>query len=331
VKFLPGIHHANWLWSGDMDGYEPFVSHSRLLDRKTPFPAATVSGWALDSMGFSMLQRNGRWTITPRQYAEAVIRYDREIGRLDWAAPQDRMCEQAVIEGGTWNGQDFAGTRPHIQAEMTRAGRLAPGAVLTYEEIVAEHQRLTVANFLELEGLWEEYRRRGECRRDSPFRPVLQGRPGDVASYLRHARMYEDAGVRLDGYTPVGVGSVCRIQAEPVIRRLAEGLAGLRLRLHWFGLKLTGLPEVWPNIYSSDSQAWGTSARRDPRLPGCTHVRVRGKYVGQPSTCANCPRYARAWADRVIALGAMLDSDGYCRQLELFGPEDWVPALAGAS
>jgi hypothetical protein len=305
VKFYLGVHHPNWLWNGTMD--RPlFVSHGRLRTRKTPFPAATAPSWALDSMGFTMLRDNGRWTITPREYVEAVIRYDREIGRLDWAAPQDWMCERAVIEGGRWNGQDFAGTRQHLD----------PAGVLTYEEIVAEHQRLTAANFRELESLWEECRRRGETDRESPFRPVLQGKPGDVASYLQHYAMYEEAGIRLAGYPVVGIGSVCRLQSEPAIRRLAAGLAPLGLPLHWFGLKLTGLPEVWPNIASCDSQAWGTSARRAPRMPGCTHIRVRGKYVGQPSTCANCPRYARWWGDRVTDLIASLERRGY--QAELF-------------
>jgi hypothetical protein len=78
------------------------------------------------------------------------------------------------------------------------------------------------------------------------------------------------------------------------------------LPLHWFGLKLTGLPFVWPNIASHDSAAWSVDARRGTRLPECSHMRQRGRYVGQPSTCANCPVYARKWGDRVLGLGARL-------------------------
>jgi hypothetical protein len=230
-----------------------------------------------------------------------VIRYDQEIGRLDWAAPQDHMCEREIIEGGWWGGKNYAGTRHYLDLERR----------LTYEELVGEHQRLTVVNFLELETLWEEYRAQGECRRDSPFRPVLQGKPGNVASYRRHAGMYEDVGVRLADYPVVGVGSVCRLQAEPVIRHLARGLSGLGLNLHWFGLKLSGLPEVWPDIYSCDSAAWSAAARREARLPGCTHVRVRGRYAGQPSTCANCPRRADSWACQVNNLIMSLERRGY--------------------
>jgi hypothetical protein len=303
--FYLGVHHPNWLWSGDFDCHL-FVSHGRLRERKGRFPAAVVPGWALDSRGFSELQREGWWTIRPRDYIEHTIRYDCEIGHLDWAAPQDWMCERAIVEGGTWGGQKFVGTRKYLD----------PGHVLTYEQLAEEHQHRTVANFLELCALWEEYRRRGECTRENPFKPVLQGEPGNVASYLRCAQMYEDAGVRLTDWPVVGVGSVCRIQATPVVGKLARGLAPLGLRLHWFGLKLTGLPEVWPHVSSHDSQSWGAEARRSPRMEGCTHVRVRGRYIGQPSTCANCPRYARRYYGRVNTLGASLAARGW--QPELF-------------
>lgn len=312
MKFYLGVHHPNWLWNGAVN-CPLFVSHSRLRDRKSAFPPATVPSWALDSMGFSMLRINGRWTVTPREYVEAVIRYDREIGRLEWAAPQDHMCERAIIEGGRWNGQDFAGTRQFLDPE----GRL------TYEELVVIHQQLTTANFLELEALWEEYRARGETDRGSPFRPVLQGEPGNPASYRRHKRMYDEAGIDLSSYPLVGIGSVCRIQSEPAIRHLALGLASLNLPLHWFGLKLSGLPEVWPNIRSCDSAAWSAAARREERLPGCTHVRVRGKHIGQPSTCANCPRAARKWRDQVTDLAAWLERCGF--------QDDLFPALGGAA
>jgi hypothetical protein len=297
LKFYLGVHHPNWLWSGDMD-CRLFVSHARLRTRKTPFPRAIVPEWALDSMGFTMLRDNGRWTVSPRMYAEYVLRYDAEIGRLAWAAPQDRMCERPIIDGGVVDGQVYTGTRQFLD----------PLGHLSYEQLVTEHQKETVLNFKELEEIWREFRRVGKASRNSPFKPTLQGIPGDPESYLDCAQMYEDAGVRLSDYSLVGVGSVCRIQAEPLIGHLARGLAELNLPFHWFGLKLAGIPEVWPTIASSDSQAWGVHARRDPRLEGCTHVRVRGKYVGQPSTCANCPRYARLWHGKVISLISSLEA-----------------------
>lgn len=280
--FYLGAHHPNWLWSGDVD-CRLFVSHASLRHRKTAFPAARVP-WALDSMGFSMLRDNGEWQISPREYVQSVIRYDTQLGKLEWAAPQDWMCEEAIINGGTWGGQKFAGTGLSVE----------------------EHQRRTVANFRELSALWAEYSRDGECEGDCPFMPVLQGKPGDVASYLRCAEMYETAGVRLADYPVIGVGSVCRLQQDAAIGRLARGLVRLDLDLHWFGLKLSGLPYVWPTILSHDSLAWSLDARRAPRMNGCTHVRVRGPRKGQPSNCTNCPAYARWWQRRVTALGASL-------------------------
>jgi hypothetical protein len=294
--FYLGAHHPSWLWNGEMDGLRLFVSHNRLKDRKSPFPAATVPGWALDSMGFSVLQRHGRWTVTPAEYAAATARYMREIGRLEWAAGQDHMCEQAVIYGGTWGGQQFAGTRQFID----------PAGRLPYEQLVRVHQRLTVENCVALENVWPQFSA-GPC----PYKPTLQGRVGDPGSYLEHAAMYEAAGIHLADYTLVGVGSVCRLQSDKAIGNLARGLAPLGLNLHWFGLKATGLPYVWPHIWSHDSQAWGAEARRGPRMDGCTHVRVRGKYVGQPSSCANCPRKARAWAHGIAGIHATLARRGY--------------------
>jgi hypothetical protein len=299
-RFLLGTHLPQWLWSGVMDDLDCrlFVSHGRLRKRKSPFPRAAVAGWALDSMGFTMLRDNGRWAVSPREYVQAVIRYDAEIGHLEWAAPQDWMCERPIVEGGTYDGQLYVGTRRFLD----------PAGQLSYEALVRQHQVNTVANFKDLEREWHESRRPWDLRRDSPFKPALQGKPGEPESYLDCAQMYEDAGIRLSDYSVIGIGSVCRIQADPVIEHMARGLDELKLPLHWFGLKLTGIPKVWPNILSSDSQAWGVSARRDLRMEGCTHIRERGKYLGQPSTCANCPRYAKHWYGKVTALIASLET-----------------------
>lgn len=296
-----GTHHPSWLWNGTAD-YPLFVSHARLRGRKTPFPQAVVPGWALDSMGFSVLQKHGRWTVTPREYAEATARYDREIGRLEWASPQDHMCEQAIIYGGRHGGQVFAGTRQYID----------PDGKLSYPQLVREHQKRTVANFLELSALWPQHSDE-EC----PFMPVLQGRPGDTESYLECADLYERSGVDLFGSPVVGVGSVCRIQATAQAGRLARALATLGLgptgtgegyepSLHWFGLKLSGIGQVWPHIGSCDSMAWSYAARRKPPLPGCTGHK----------NCANCPRAARAWRNRMLASIKHLGRRGW--QEELF-------------
>src|SRR4029077_747532 len=131
---------------------------------------------------------------------------------------------------------------------------------------------------LELREAWPQY-----SDDPCPFIDTLQGRIGDPDSYLECAEMYEDAGIRLAGQPVVGVGSVCRIQSDKAIRRLASGLAAIEANLHWFGLKITGLPYVHPHIGSHDSGAWSAEARREDRMEGCTRLRVRGKYAGQPS------------------------------------------------
>jgi len=50
-----------------------------------------------------------------------------------------------------------------------------------------------------------------------------------------------------------------------------------------------GFTELSLHGRSADSMAWSFTARRRPvRLDGCTH-----------KTCANCPRWAEQWAQKV--------------------------------
>src|SRR5205807_2659774 len=77
--------------------------------------------WALDSGGFTELRLHGGWLTTAAAYVAAVRRYRDEIGRLEWAAPMDWMCEPFML----------------AKTGLT----------------VAEHQERTVANYLELRSL----------------------------------------------------------------------------------------------------------------------------------------------------------------------------------
>ena len=74
-----------------------------------PFPKGRCL-WALDSGGFTELQKYGRWTMSEDEYGGMVYRFMDNGAVPSWCAPQDWMCEPAVIKGGTWNGQTFAGT-----------------------------------------------------------------------------------------------------------------------------------------------------------------------------------------------------------------------------
>lgn len=50
----------------------------------------------MDSGGFTQLHKYGRWTLEPERYVDQVRRAYMEIGRLDWAAPMDWMCEPSA-------------------------------------------------------------------------------------------------------------------------------------------------------------------------------------------------------------------------------------------
>ncbi|MFF4536588.1 hypothetical protein [Streptomyces aureus] len=94
-----------------------FVSNRPLSKLKNLYRARGPV--AVDSGGFSELDENGSWDEgpTPRQYAGQVTRYVDEVG-IDWAAPQDWMCEPWIIQ----------------KTGLT----------------VAEHQARTVGNYLDL-------------------------------------------------------------------------------------------------------------------------------------------------------------------------------------
>lgn len=264
AHFYLGTHMPHWLTTA---GVPLFVSHRRLAGRRT-LPRVGRAGWALDSGGFTELSMYGEWRTTPEEYVAAVRRYDREVGELDWAAPQDWMCEPFIL----------------AKTGLT----------------VAEHQRRTIDNFQRLTDLWWDaedaatgmrlwgdptYRSDRECNL-CPFMPVLQGWAAD--DYRRHADAYYAAGIRLEDYPLVGLGSVCRRQYTTQIDRLIREFTPW-LELHGFGCKTAGLSRYGHRLGSADSLAWSYAGRREPA--GC-----------DPShrNEANCLRYALAWRERVL-------------------------------
>lgn len=93
MQFWLGTHRASWLATANVD---LFVSTRQLANRRT-LPVAAAP-WALDSGGFTELSMHGRWLTEPADYVDAISRYAEEIGRLEWAAPQDWMCEPFMVE-----------------------------------------------------------------------------------------------------------------------------------------------------------------------------------------------------------------------------------------
>lgn len=234
--FYLGTHQPQWLATA---GVPLFVSRRRLAARKS-FPRAAAL-WALDSGGFTEISMHGRWTLSARDYAAEVRRYSDEIGRPNFAAPQDWMCEPPML------------AKTGLSVE--------------------EHQRRTIANYLDLINIAP----------DLPWIPVIQG--WTLADYWRHADAYATAGIDLAALPRVGVGTVCRRQGTALAHRILSSLAVGGLRLHAFGFKTQGLLMSAGTLASSDSMAWSYSARREPPLPGCTwHI-----------NCANCKRYALRW------------------------------------
>ena len=220
-----------------------FVSRRRLAGRKT-LPQAKAP-WALDSGGFTELSMYGEWRTDPIAYVGDVLRFRREIGQLAWVAPQDWMCE------------------PFMLAKTGLS--------------VAEHQKRTVLNYLELRD-WI----------GALVIPVLQGWTLD--DYHRCCELYQIHGVELEKELIVGLGSVCRRQNTAEAGRIVRAFSPF-LNLHYFGAKITGLERFGDELASADSMAWSYRARRDHPLPGCTH-----------NSCANCPRYAMRWRAHCLRL-----------------------------
>ena len=93
MKFYLGTHQPNWL---QFSSVPMFVSDVRLRRIQKLKPA--TCDWALDSGGYSELSKYGEWRTGPREYAKRARRYAQEIGRLDFAAVQDWMCEPWMLD-----------------------------------------------------------------------------------------------------------------------------------------------------------------------------------------------------------------------------------------
>jgi hypothetical protein len=93
--FYVGTDHPSWLWKEPIK-YPLFISN-RALSRYKSFKPADKA-WSLDSGGFTELNMYGTWVTTPEQYIQQIRRYINEIGYLNWAAPQDWMCEPQVLK-----------------------------------------------------------------------------------------------------------------------------------------------------------------------------------------------------------------------------------------
>lgn len=93
MRFYLGAVSPNWLEKTDVP---LFLSH-RLLQQRRSMPRVT-GPWAEDSGGYSELSMFGEWRTSAATYVRNVRRHVDEIGRMEWAAVQDWMCEPWIIE-----------------------------------------------------------------------------------------------------------------------------------------------------------------------------------------------------------------------------------------
>lgn len=112
MKFYLGTLSAMWLERTTV----PIFLSRRAMPRKKLHSA--TCDWALDSGGYSELHMNGGWNVMLADYAAEIKRWQENVGRLDWAAPMDWMCE------------------PSVRAKTGLS--------------VKEHQLRTIGNFIEL-------------------------------------------------------------------------------------------------------------------------------------------------------------------------------------
>jgi hypothetical protein len=231
VRFFLGTHQVAWLATADV----PLMVSRNRLARRVSLPCASAP-WVMDSGGFTELQQHGRWRITAEQYAAEVERYANGVGSLEWAAPQDWMCEPVVIHGGTFKGVTFAGTGLNV----------------------TEHQARTVGNYLDLMAL------------GAPVIPVLQGHT--LADYEACADRYAQAGVDLAALPVVGLGSICRRQNTDEIGEVVGAMAARGIRCHGFGAKAGAIRRYGALLASADSMAWSYGGRRRGT---CAHLRSR--------------------------------------------------------
>lgn len=251
MKFYLGTHQPHWLRLYEVP---MMVSRRTLAPIKTK-PRALAS-WMRDSGGFTELQMFGAWSVGPKQFIREARQDADEVGLMEYCAPRDWMCEPIILKGGWAGGRYFVGTK------------------LT----IPNHQRRTVADFLDL-------RQRAP---ELPWMPVIQG--WEMDDYLRCVEMYESAGVSLSASPLVGVGTICRRQGTSEAARILGRLEAEGLKLHAFGLKGDGIPNVAPFLASSDSMAWSFAARKAGKpLPECIEAGAKHK------NCANCARYALKW------------------------------------
>lgn len=204
---------------------------------------------------------------------------------VPWMLDSGAFSQIAAHGRWTISSRAYATEVRHLAAEIGKLVQVAPqdwmcepGMIQKTGLSVRRHQSLTVDNYLDLLDLGVE-----------GIFPVLQGWTSD--DYIRHVDEYDRRGVQLDRLPLVGIGSICRRQAEDEISNILHKVAGLSIKLHGFGVKMKGVAKAGCSLNSADSMAWSYNARRNPRLSNCTTHK----------NCSNCEKWALAWRTKFLA------------------------------
>lgn len=254
LTFYLGTHRPSHI---DRTDVPLFVSARQLRGRKKEF--SQKGKVAIDSGGFTEISLFGGWTRSPRDYVDD-LNHLTDVGLSpDWASQQDWMVEPVMLE---------------------KTGKT-----------VQDHQRLTVANFLELRSM--------EC--NVHVIPVLQG--WTLSDYERCILMYEREGVDLTLEDTVGVGSVCRRQDSQEIIDLMRMVFDHGIDAHGFGVKTKGIDRYRQYMKSADSMAWSYSARAGKRH--CINCSTKPAGPGTKN-CANCLYFALEWRHDLLTRGGLI-------------------------
>jgi hypothetical protein len=233
VRFYLGTHKPGWLGTTDVP---LFVSRRSLIGRRT-MPRAR-GPWALDSGGFTEIAANGHWFGTPaRQYVAEVRRIVDQVGRPDFIAPQDWMCEPEALAK--------TGLSLRMHQQLT---------IWSYQELRDLAPDLPWCPVLQGWGVtdyWRHHDWYDAVGIDLVGLPVV-----GVGSVCRRQGA-------------ASAGSIFYTLAERGLRNL-HGF-GLKTKALAIAAELVG---VYGYCYlaSADSLAWSRQARFRPPLPGCSHA-----------------------------------------------------------
>ncbi len=258
------------------------VGHPYKLSH-SPIPlflsAATLAEYKTTGARFPVQLGQAPWAGDCGSYAALMLNKDRD--GHPWSLPADRYAELWLRLVGDVGPPEFVAVQDHP---------CEPPLLARVGTTVGQHQQWTTESYLYLSERYPQI----------PWLPILQG--WLPWQYQEHFELYRRYGVDLAGRW-VGIGSVCRRGSQTDIARVFGTLASYGMRMHGFGVSINGLRLAGHLLYSSDSQAWSSTARAERiRLPGCTHLSRPDPVTGLrvPTDCRNCFRYAVHYREEVL-------------------------------